>query len=477
MAPPHPESPQTSPGASPEWGARFLATTQAAGVIASGWLVWFYIVLPQLGRHSLASLLGSALIYVSTAWICGGAITFCVYMVVSLVEMPDVIRFSVRSSAPAMWFAPAIILLSIPSPAAFVVSLVLVSHAARVLASLWVRMESPIHRLKPEGTGDTVPFHAAAGEGVSFSRDWATVLICSFTAQAGMVAMLWRHPLLAAVFLATSTAILTSLAIVTGAHRPGRLSALPSTILSVVVTFILAVALSFGGMVVRHGGGGAGSVVSSNPAAESGADQAKQIVTKTVSPPEASTELGGDFPGVILLPDLEPHTALVVPFAPSVSGVAPKRPAGIPFTGEYWMFRPPYTRPPARSIIRRGKPSEISFHTTDGAPMLMEARQTVDPPVDLTGCSAIQLAIADTDRSPGGVSVELILMDRDSFVDLSLGRAQAESGSSMEQTLNFPIPPGTSFRKFDQIKVIFHRDILLMDKSARIAIKRFVLLP
>jgi hypothetical protein len=474
MAPSPRASPQTSAGS----GGRFLAATQVAGVIASGWLVWSYIVLPQLGRHSLASLLGSALVYVSTAWICGGAITVCVYMVVSLVEMPDVIRFSVRSSAPAMWFAPAIILLSIPSPAAFVVSLVLVSHAARVLASLWVRIESPIHRLEPEGTGSTLLFHAAAGEAAFFSRDWATVLMCSFMAQAGMVAMLWRHPPLAAVFLATSTAILTSLAIVTGAHRPGQLSALPSCILSVVVTFILAVALSFGGMVVRRGGGGgAGSVASSNPAAESGPDQAKQIVTKTVSPPEESTELGGDFPGVILLPELEPHSTLVVPVAPSVLAVALKRPVGIRFTGEYWMFRPPYTRPPARSIIRRGKPSQISFHTTDGAPMQMEARQKVDPPVNLTCCSAIRLAIADADRSAGGVSLELILMDRDSFVDLSLGRAQAETGSSIEQTMNFPIPRGTSFRKFDEIKVVFHRDILLMDKSARIAIERFVLVP
>ncbi len=241
------------------------------------------------------------------------------------------------------------------------------------------------------------------------------------------------------------------------------------------MTFILAAALSFGGMVVRRGGGG-GSVASSNPAAESGAEPAKRLVTKTVSVPEESTELGGDFPGVILLPELDPHTTLVVPFAPSASGVALKRPVGIPFTGEYWMFRPPRTRPPARSIIRRGKPSELSFHTTDGTPMEMEARQKVDPPVDLTCCSMIQLAIADTDRYPGGISLELILMDRDSFGDLSLGSAQAESGS-LEQTLNFRIPPVTSFRKFDEFKVVFHRDILLMDKSARIAIERFVLAP
>src|ERR1022692_2205231 len=47
------------------------------------------------------------------------------------------------------------------------------------------------------------------------------------------------------------------------------------------------------------------------------------------------------------------------------------------------MFRWPAERPPRRSIIRRGSSSELSFHTTDGARMEIEAHQKLDPPVDV----------------------------------------------------------------------------------------------
>jgi hypothetical protein len=55
---------------------------------------------------------------VTLAWICGGIVTFWVYFVLSLADLPRATRFSLRMSAPAMWFAPAIVLLSAPLAAA-----------------------------------------------------------------------------------------------------------------------------------------------------------------------------------------------------------------------------------------------------------------------------------------------------------------------------------------------------------------------
>jgi hypothetical protein len=49
--------------------------------------------------------------------------------------------------------------------------------------------------------------------------------------------------------------------------------------------------------------------------------------------------------------------------------------------------------------------------------------------------------------------------------------------SPSHQVLSFRIPPIAALQKFDEIKVVFHRAQLRADKSARIAIKRFVLVP
>jgi hypothetical protein len=143
------------------------------------------------------------------------------------------------------------------------------------------------------------------------------------------------------------------------------------------------------------------------------------------------------------------------------------------------MFRWPAERPPRRSIIRRGSTSELSFHTTDGVRLGMEAHQKLDPPVSVACCTRIDLAIRNMDPYPGTVSLELVLIDTSVAINLvqSLGRVPAGSASPAEQVLSFAVPPAAALRQFDDIKVVFHRDRIRADKSARIAIERFVLVP
>jgi hypothetical protein len=89
-----------------------FAAGQVAGVLATGWFVWVNAVLPRLGLPSLTTTAVASLFYVMLAWICGAIVAFWIYLVVSLADLPRVARFSLRTSAPAMWFAPAIVLLS-----------------------------------------------------------------------------------------------------------------------------------------------------------------------------------------------------------------------------------------------------------------------------------------------------------------------------------------------------------------------------
>jgi hypothetical protein len=465
--------------ASDKIGDRLIAAAQVAGVLATGWFVWINAVLPRLGLQSLAGIAAQALFFVTLAWICGAVVTFWIYLVVSLTDLPRVMRFSLRSSAPAMWFAPAIVLLSVPLATAFVVSLFLVVNATRHLVAQWGAIQSPMHGMELAPAEPAFLFRTAPPDAGFLSWSSVPVLMGSLTAQAGLVAMLWRHQFRAAVLLAVSTAILTSLSIATGAYRAGKPPALPHSALSVLWTFLLAAALTFGGISARgrHGGGSDAAADSSDPAGQSGAQGAAQAA----APRNENMGFGGDFPGVILLPALKPNATLLIPVPapPREFGAPLVQPMGIPFSGEYWMFRWPATRPPPGAVIRRGNAAELSFHTTDGWPMEMEAHQKLEPPVEIKCCSEIQLAIQNTDQYPGTISLELILIDLTAATNpaQSLGAIAAGSPSLSVQLLRFPIPRVAAIGKFDEFKVVFRRAQLRADRSARIAIERFVLVP
>jgi hypothetical protein len=179
--------------ASDKIGDRLIAAAQVAGVLATGWFVWISAVLPRLGLQSLARIAAEALFLVTLAWICGAVVTFWIYLVVSLTDLPHVMRFSLRSSAPAMWFAPAIVLLSLPLATAFVVSLFLVVNATRHLVAQWGAAQSPMHRLELAPTEPALLFRTASPDAGFLSWSSVPVLMGSLTAQAGLVAMLWRH--------------------------------------------------------------------------------------------------------------------------------------------------------------------------------------------------------------------------------------------------------------------------------------------
>ena len=426
---------------------RLLTIAQVAGVVVMGWLVWSDAVLPRLRWESAADLASEALFYVMLAWMVAAFIACAMYFTVSLADMPEAFRFSLRSTAPAMWFAPAVILASLPLPAAFLVSAVLVAHAARQLMARW---------------------WAPAALGYATVKP-ANAMLASGAAQLGLVAELWNHPLAAAALLAAAAAMVTSLAIATGAYQPVREPVLPPSFLSIAVVFLLAVTVSYGGLRARFAGGrGSGA----------GVPPGAQQVTQVAEPPDGSLAPDGDFPGVILLPELKPQATLLIPppIQPGLLNAPLSKPVGIPFSGEYWMFRWPNQRPPARSYVRRGTPTELSFHTTDGWPIQMEAYQRLDPPADPRCCRAIQLVIANGETATSAVSLQVVLIDSRTRARASLGDVNVEPGR-FEQMLTYSMTNAANLHTFDEIKIIFHRNDGRMDKSSKVALERFVLLP
>jgi len=216
------------------------------------------------------------------------------------------------------------------------------------------------------------------------------------------------------------------------------------------------------------------------------ANDAKDQVDKL--PLDATTFPDGSYPGVILVSEVRPVARLVAPVPANrgLSGAAP-RPYSILFGGDYWMFRWPYRRPPQSSYHRKGNPSTLSFSTTDHWPLNMEAHQKLDQPIDLNCCSQVQVEIRNADRYPGTVSLELVAMATDSpgAPAVSLGTAQVQSAPDLKsdpvaavpEMLQFSISEDEALGACNELKVVFRRDRSRADKSARVAIERFVLVP
>ena len=93
-------------------------------------------------------------------------------------------------------------------------------------------------------------------------------------------------------------------------------------------------------------------------------------------PASAAGSADSGFPGVILWPEIKPIPTLIAPMPQTADGSfvpAMVRPLSIPFSGEYWLYRWPFARPPATSFFQRGTPSKLAFSSTDRRPIQMEA--------------------------------------------------------------------------------------------------------
>jgi hypothetical protein len=197
---------------------------------------------------------------------------------------------------------------------------------------------------------------------------------------------------------------------------------------------------------------------------------------------------GPVFAGVELYPEVKPHTRLVAPPLIGTAGSAVDRsdPLSIPFEGVYWFWRGPSDRPPLNSVVMHGSPSAQFFRSTDGDGMSMEARQNLGFAVDPKRYGAIEIFIQNVDPFPNTVSI--LLKVRNTAVAgnrlLSLGmqdisaRASSVGGAnSNTQVLRFQIPSGIPIGSFDELTVSYYLKGARSDRSARIAIERFRLVP
>ena len=469
------------------WRQRIVPCLQVAGILLTGWLMWSSTLGLQWTRVSLPWLIVRATVYAVAASLAGAFITIVLCIAASYWEGEDLIRATFRASSAAVWFAPCVILLAQLSPAAAIPALVLVVNATHLLYIQWRVKRPPL-----EAPRDSGLFATAQLPERHFIRDFGPGLAISFTVQTGVCAMLLHHAVLAGLSFGAGTALATVFALTSRGVQPTKPPrSMPRAFLGLALTIVLAIGLTIGGMLPNflrgHGGGDGGT-------GDSAAGQIPGMPGngRDDLPDASAGDLAGagGFPGVILWPEIKPIPTLIAPMPQTLKGGGPPvmpRPLAINFSGEYWMFRWPYARPPKSSFFQRGSPAALSFMSTDHQPLLMEARHKLDQAVALSCCSAIRLEIRNADRYPGTISLELVLIDRErpGEPSLSLGHYDVTSRPDITgdpvipvpETLEFPIPSTATLDAFDEFRVVFHRAHRRMDKSAKLAIDRFVLVP
>jgi hypothetical protein len=475
----------------PEERGRLAVCLQLAGLMAAGLLIaqtspylrWSHVPVERLILQSTA--------LTAFAWMAGAAVTFGLYVLCDYLFFQDwgvgEMRHGViRTAATAVWFVPAIVLASVGHPGALMAALVLVHNVTRLLYWQWqvsVRTE------------DQPPIEANPLFATSLVRaplllqDLAPRLLVSTCLQATAVAVLMHDYRLVRGLFYASTAMITILVMSLRDSGPETGSSIWRSAVGLVLSLLLAGGLTVGSLAPRawNGTGPADTKNSAGYPAQ-GPTQTRGIPQPIASAISESFPIDS-FPGVILWPEIQPVPTLIAPM-PSRRGTvhktSPLQPMGIPFSGEYWMYRWPYARPPDNSFLNRGNPAAISFRTTDHRPLQMEAHHKLEQAIDLRCCSQIQVAIRNSDYRPGAISLELVLMNTDvrPMLRQSLGVAavipvdeQAKSAAGVIETLQFAVPAKGALEEFNEFQVIFIRDPERMDKSAKIAIERFVLMP
>src|SRR5229473_7275635 len=211
-----------------------MLIAQVAGLFATAWIVWSVAVLPRLSYQPLAQIVLSAFLHTLFACAAAVTITLLLYFAISRTIRHDTVLVALRTSATAVWFAPAAILLTALSPAAIAAALVLVVSATRLLYDQWRQFQPPV----------AAPFVRVASHIFGPSPqpfrviDLIPALIASFAIEGAVLVYPLGYPLLAAALSCLALAMVTLLLLVSGGAQPAPAANLPRSILGVLLTVI-----------------------------------------------------------------------------------------------------------------------------------------------------------------------------------------------------------------------------------------------
>jgi hypothetical protein len=471
---------------------RFGMLAQLASLLFTAVLIWNTAVRPQLVLLPLADVVARALAFSVLAWLLSAGITLGLYVAVPGLRTERMFGSAIRSASVGVWFAPACILLSQLSPATLAAAIVLVVAATRLLYAEWV---VGVPALPPAPTRKLGLFGGFTVKRPVVTRELLTGLAAAVALQSGVIAVWRHHPILAGAWFVLSASIVTLFALVSGAVEESGTPSMPRSAIGMAMTVLLAAGLTVGGIRIAHERGRGDTDGLPGPGSgRSAVASAREVLKDLFGDEEKGKGEGssdtalklpvgapgilpdGTFPGVILWPEVRAVPRIVAPPPAGIStGAVPQREYGIPFAGQYLLYRFPQRRPPPTSILQRGSPAALSFSTVDRTPLNMDAIQRLDQPIDLSCCRAIRVEIWNADREPGTVKLELYANDKLLGVAPVLSKPDLSHDPlvAVPESIEFPTSPVLC----TELKVVFRRAYPRNHRSARIALERFVLVP
>jgi hypothetical protein len=194
----------------------------------------------------------------------------------------------------------------------------------------------------------------------------------------------------------------------------------------------------------------------------------------------------GDYQSVILWP-LKHEEQIVAPI-PVPDPSALTRQQSIRFTGAYWYFQAPAEEPGPHAHQAHGNPLDVSIHTVNSRPLLMQAHQKLAAPIRLSTVREMNITVLNRDNQPGLLSIGVLLTDSASpgRPALDLGVQPLVSSQpdhfqvksvSVPETLRFTVPSPSRSRRFDGITILILPDENRMEMGAKVAIDHFDLVP
>ena len=123
--------------------------------------------------------------------------------------------------------------------------------------------------------------------------------------------------------------------------------------------------------------------------------------------------------------------------------------------------------------METGTPLERVYGTTNGGSMETIAVQEFKPPIDLTHCDKVLVAVKNGEKMP--VLVSMQLMAEGSVEDggtevMGMKRARQEE-------LEFQVPVATSPLLVHAIRLSFQRPVWDRDKNVKVAVERLTMVP
>jgi hypothetical protein len=447
---------------------RSIMAIEAALVAAAIWRIG-----PGLAAVRIAPML--------LFWACAFAIQLFVFIAISWDDFLDVLLASLTGSAAAMWFAPAIILLSLRSHPAMETGLLLVAGATTLLVSRNAPQKlapqppspSPSHRM----------FRDIAPPDVPFSKQMLVPFAGALAVQLSVCAIWAGQPLVAAILMACGAGFWTWSSMTRGAIRRRNATRPSHWLLSILVTLLLTTLLS---MAQTSGDPGVREMMSriwhqlvnsEAPRQALAPQQAHPRDQRIASDPGKAISAGGSSlaPGVILIPlRKQPFVLLIPPAArkhPTVTQI--QKPLTFPFTGEYRLFPASSARVKHSWATENGTPLESLYATTGGGALDTEAWQTLNPPIDFSNCGKVLLEIVHAEDGPFGASMKLSTARGST----DLGYAVAGLDRRPKETLEFIVPPQPAGLHTQAIRVNFRRIPEQGPQSMKVDIQQFTMVP